>query len=84
MPETAAQTVEASVAAIASKATYTGGAAGLAGFLTQTDWLGLLGVFIALTGLVISFYFSYQRNLREKEEHEFRMKKLRGQCNVED
>lgn len=84
MSENATQAAEATAAAVASKATYTGGAAGLAGFLTQTDWLGLLGVGIALTGLIISFYFSYQRNQREKEEHEIRMRQLRDQCNVKD
>lgn len=91
MSENAVQAAEASAAAIASKATYAGGATSLAGLITQTDWLGLLGVGIAFTGLVISFYFSYQRNKREQAEderkqelHRLQMAKLNGECNVKD
>ena len=84
MSENAVQVAEASAAAVASKATYVGGVTSFAGFVTQIDWVAWTGISIALTGLIINLYFSHQRNKREKEEHEPRMQKLRGQCNVQD
>lgn len=77
MSENAVQMAEAST--IASKVTATGGITSLAALFTQIDWLALMGVLIALSG----FYFSYQRNKREKEIHELTKKKLEDQCNAE-
>lgn len=80
MHETSAA-AEASVAAIGSKATLTGGATSAAGFFMGINWIGWIGVGVAVLGLLINFYFSYQRDRREQQEHEARMKHYDGDCN---
>lgn len=75
--------VEASAAALGSKATVGGGATSAAAFFIGINWIGWLSLGIALLGLIINFYFSWQRNRREKAEHELKMNKLRGDCNAE-
>lgn len=84
MSETTAAVAETSAAALGSKATVTGGAASFAGFFMGIDWMGWIGIGVAVLGLLINVYFSWQRNQREKAEHELKMAKLRGQCNVKD
>lgn len=81
MTETSAA-AEASVAAFGSKATLTGGATSAAGFFMGVNWIGWIGVGVAVLGLLINLYFSVQRNKREQREHEARMKELEGRCNV--
>lgn len=82
MSETTAAVAETSAAALGSKATVTGGAASAAGFFMGIDWMGWVGIGVAVLGLLINVYFSWQRNQREKAEHCLRMKQLLGECNV--
>jgi hypothetical protein len=82
MSETTAAVAETSAAALGSKATVTGGAASAAGFFMGIDWMGWVGIGVAVLGLLINVYFSWQRNQREKAEHSLRMKQLLGECNV--
>lgn len=81
---TATHVAEASVAAIGSKATLTGGATSFAGFFMGIDWMGWAGIGGMVLGLIINGYFSWQRNRREKEIHELTLKKLNGDCDVKD
>ncbi len=74
--------VEASAAALGSKATVGGGATSAAAFFMGVNWIGWLSLGIAILGLLINFYFSWQRNQREKVEHNLRVKKLQDQCNA--
>ncbi len=82
MSETTAAVAETSAAALGSKATVTGGAASFAGFFMGIDWMGWVGIGVAVLGLLINVYFSWQRNQREKEIHELTKRKLNGACNV--
>ena len=84
MSETTAAVAETSAAALGSKATVTGGAASAAGFFMGIDWMGWVGIGVAVLGLLINVYFSWQRNQREKEIHELTKRKLNGECNVQD
>ncbi|WP_347461008.1 holin [Acinetobacter sp. ANC 7454] len=83
MSETTTAVAETSAAAIGSKATLTGGATSAAGFFMGIDWMGWIGIGVAVLGLVINLYFSWQRNLREKEIHELKKRKYMGGCDVE-
>lgn len=84
MSDTTAAVAEASAATIGSKATVTGGAASAAGFYIGVDWIGWLGICIAVIGLAVNVWFSWQRNIREKEIHALTKKKLIGECDAED
>ncbi len=82
MQENTHAAVEITGAAIGQKITLGAGGATVFGWFVGVDWLAFLGVLIALLGLAINFYFSWQRNAREKAEHEMRMRKLNGDCDV--
>ena len=71
-------------AAIASKATVGGGATGFIAFIAGINWIAWVSLAIALGGLLINWYFSWQRNRREEELHELKRKSYEGECNVKD
>lgn len=65
----------ASEAVTASKLTlYAGGSASALAWWQAIDWLSVGGMTLAIAGFAMNFYFSYQRNSREKAEFEARMK----------
>lgn len=61
-------------ASMANKATAGGAVTGFVGWLSQINWIGLSGVLIAFSGFAVSFYFQIQREKRDKELHEQRMR----------
>lgn len=76
-PESIVEVVGASVA---NKGMLAGGAAGLVGWLSQVNWIGIAGVVVAVLGLVISTYFQIRRDRREHAESAARIQALRDQC----
>ena len=76
MSEHTQAAIEATIVATSQKITVAGGGASFLGWLAAIDWLAFLGIFIALVGLAINFYFSWQRNKREQKEHDLRMIQL--------
>lgn len=74
--------------------TMAGGAGlGVVGWVSQVNWIGLSGVFIALLGFLLNGYFVYRRHQRErkaleadqrrKEElHQVRMDALIKRCDL--
>lgn len=76
---------EASAATLSSKSGATavgGGLSGAAAFFAGVNWIGWLSLGIAILGLLINWYFSWQRDQREKEVHRMKIKELEGRCNV--
>jgi 4-hydroxybenzoate polyprenyltransferase len=71
-------------AAIASKATVGGGATSFIAFIAGINWVAWVSLAIALGGLLINWYFSWQKDQREKAKHQLEMAKLKGDCNVKD
>ena len=98
MSETTAVVAEASAATLSSKAavgSVGGGAASAAGFFMGIDWIGWVGISIAVLGLILQSVFSYRRDKREKvalqkeeqradEIHQLTVRKLNGECNVKE
>lgn len=76
MSEHTQAAIETTIVATSQKATVVGGGASFLGWLAAIDWLAFVGIFIALVGLAINFYFSHQRNKREQKEHDLRMIQL--------
>ena len=70
-------------AALASKATVGGGAASFVAFIAGINWIAWVSLAIAFGGLLINWYFSWQRNRREEELHALKRKNYEGKCNVE-
>lgn len=76
-PESIVEVVGASVA---NKGMIVGGAAGMVGFFSQVNWIGVAGVVVAVLGLVISTYFQIRRDRRENAESQARIQAMRDQC----
>lgn len=72
--------VEAVGASVANKGMLVGATTGVAGWLTQINWIGVAGVAIALLGFMVSTYFQIRRDRREARESEARIQALRDQC----
>lgn len=72
--------VEAVGASVASKGLYAGGVAGLVGWLTQVNWVGVGGVVLALLGFFVNTWFQMRRDRRETRESEARIQALKDQC----
>lgn len=66
------ETLDATMAALGSKATYTGaGVSGLGWFLSN-EFFGLAGVCIGLAGLLITWHYKRQAHLLRVREHDLR------------
>jgi hypothetical protein len=68
--------IDVTLAAVASKATYTGAGASFIGWLLSSQFVGLAGVVVGVVGLLLNFYFRRRQDAREQREHEARMRKL--------
>lgn len=69
--------IDVTMAAVGTKATYTGiGVSGLGWFLSS-EFFGLAGIMIGLAGLAITWYYKHKANKRHEREHELRMLLLR-------
>lgn len=63
----------------ASKTTHAGAAVGFLGWASQVNWIGWTGVFIALVGLGVNFYFQQRRDRREAAESAARLAAIQNQ-----
>lgn len=72
--------VEAVGASVASKGMLIGATTGVAGWLSQVNWIGITGVAIAVLGFVVNTWFQARRDRREAAESAARIQALREQC----
>ncbi len=66
--------IDAAIAAYGTKTTAAGGGVSLIGLVTQSWFIGLVGLVIALMGFATNLYFQTKRDRREQREHDARMK----------
>lgn len=60
--------VDAAIATNATKVTVAGGTvASAAGYLRGIDWMGLAGLFLAMAGVGISYYFKCRQDERDRQ-----------------
>ncbi|MFD1437718.1 hypothetical protein HLH14_10660 [Acinetobacter sp. ANC 4282] len=62
---------------VASKTTYIGGLGGFFAWLLSIDILPWAGLFVAMAGLIVNWYYRRQENKRAQEIHELTLKRLR-------
>lgn len=67
------QTLDATLAATGTKATYTGAGTFTVGWLLSSEFGILVGIVIGVAGLVMQFYYSRKKDRREEAEHQLRM-----------
>lgn len=65
--------IEATMAAVGSKATYGGASATVASWFLSSEFGMLMGIFIGVAGLVTNFYFKHKEDKRRQVEHDLRM-----------
>lgn len=70
-------------ASVASKVTQGGAVAGLVGWLASINWVGLIGLLVAVLGLLANVYFQMRRDRREAAESAARIEAIKGRCDVE-
>lgn len=66
----------------ASKTSYTGAAATVAGAAAQVDPLMLTGIIVGFAGLAVNIFFQWKRDRREHREHLARMESIRNNCDA--
>jgi hypothetical protein len=66
-------TIEATVASVANKATYGGGAAAFYGGMTANEIAAYGGLLVAVIGLIVQLVFKIREDRRSKEFHRKRM-----------
>ncbi|MEZ1840301.1 holin [Pseudomonas putida] len=72
--------VEAVGASVANKGMLVGATTGLAGWLSQVNWIGFIGVALAALGFLVNTYFQIRKDRREAAESQARIQALREQC----
>ena len=65
--------IDVTMAAVGTKATYTGvGVSGLGWFLSN-EFFGLAGILIGLAGLIVTWYYKHKADKRLTREHDLRV-----------
>jgi len=76
--------IDATLAAAGSKATYSGSATMIGAWLLSSEFALLVGMIVGVAGLLVQWYYKHKvsraeiarleaQNLREQEEHDWRM-----------
>ena len=73
-PESIVEVVGASVA---NKGMLVGGAAGMVGWLSQVNWIGIAGEAVAVLALLINQFFQVRKDRRESIESAARLEALK-------
>lgn len=71
------QAIDATGAALGTKATYTGATATIGGWIVSSEFGVIAGVMIGVGGLITNWYFQHRRDRREEREHQHRITRLR-------
>lgn len=66
-------TLDATLASVGSKATYTGATTSVLGWVLSSEFGILLGVTLGIGGFIVNWYYKYKQDRREQLEHERRM-----------
>lgn len=64
---------ETTMAAIGSKATYTGASTSVVGWILSSEFGVFAGIVIGAVGLLINWYYKAKQDRREEREHKKRM-----------
>lgn len=70
-------TIETAVSAVASKVTYAGSGGTILGWLASSEASVVIGIGVAVVGLVVNIVFKIREDKRQQEEHDERMAHLR-------
>lgn len=69
----ASHTIDATMAAIGSKATYTGAGASVMGWMLSSEFGVLIGLMLGIGGFALNWYYRHKEDKRQQAEHDRRM-----------
>lgn len=72
-------TIDATLAAAGSKATYAGAGTSLLSWLASSEAGVVFGIVLGVVGLLVNLYFKWRDDKRQQIEHEARMRAIRGE-----
>jgi hypothetical protein len=67
-------TFDATMAAVGSKATYTGAGASVLGWMLSSEFGILMGLLLGVGGFAVNWYYRAKEDKRQQLEHEKRMR----------
>ena len=67
------QSIDATLASVGSKATYTGAGASVVSWVLSSEFGILFGLALGLAGFGINWYYRHKQDRRDQAEHERRM-----------
>lgn len=76
--------IEQTVLAVAPKVTVSAGVSSSAAFWFSQEIIGLIGLFIALCGFAVSWYYAAKKDRRQEKESVERLRVLREQVSSVD
>lgn len=82
MSEKTGLAIEVVGASVANKVTGTGAVAGAVGWLVDINWIGLVGVGIAVLGFLVNTYFQIRKDRRESAESDARIRQIQERCDL--
>ncbi len=66
-------TIDATIASVGSKATYTGATTSVLSWVLSSEFGILFGIALGLGGFIINWYYKHKQDRREQAEHDRRM-----------
>ena len=66
-------TIDATIASVGSKATYTGAGASVVGWVLSSEFGVFCGLMLGIGGFLVNWYYKHKQDRREQAEHERRM-----------
>lgn len=66
-------TLDATIASVGSKATYTGATTSVLSWVLSSEFGILFGLMLGLGGFIINWYYKHKQDKREQAEHNRRM-----------
>lgn len=64
---------DTTMAALGSKATYTGATTSIVGWVMSSEFGILVGIILGIGGFIVNWYYKYKQDKREQELHDQRM-----------
>ncbi|MEN6304212.1 MAG: holin, partial [Armatimonadia bacterium] len=62
-------TIDATIAAASSKATYTGAGMTIGGWFMSSEFAVLMGIVIGVAGFFVNWYYRHKEDKRQQLEH---------------
>jgi hypothetical protein len=69
---------DAGVATVATKAMYYGAGGAAAGSFLLDNFIGVIGLVIALAGFLVSWWYKHKAHLRAEQEHKAKLESIDG------